>query len=382
MSLYKHPYYVFDFATKQKVKKLSDDWYFRFNRDGKTYAGSTGSSNKTTAARFEEKKKREVDAILANGDSKSVTIKQAFAIYTEASAKHKQLANIKSRIMKMLGSTTDTRNRTIVPVFGFDGNRKFESLTTADLQQLVLKRRAEGTADGTILTELGTLSQTIVLLRKLDHLVPNIDFKDLKKDNAVRPSKGRLRFLSRAEEAAFLEQLDPEFVFKRELGGVEYEQRQDAFDIAHAFLDVGGRYSEITHLRFKDINVKKGTIALWRNKVQNESTLGMTARVKAMFERRIANKRDDQVYVWEAKDGTARKHSPKVFQTAFERAGITGATLHTLRHTFASKLAQNGATLQEIKELMGHSSIVTTMIYAHLLENKAAKRAVEILDAL
>jgi len=36
----------------------------------------------------------------------------------------------------------------------------------------------------------------------------------------------------------------------------------------------------------------------------------------------------------------------------------------------ASKLAQNGATLQEIKELMGHSSIVTTMNYASLLENK------------
>jgi len=31
---------------------------------------------------------------------------------------------------------------------------------------------------------------------------------------------------------------------------------------------------------------------------------------------------------------------------------------------------------------MGHSSIVTTMIYAHLLENKTAKRAVEILNSL
>ena len=377
MSLYKHKY-----KTSQGIVE-STVWYFRFNRDGKTYAGSTGSSNKTTAARFEEKKKREIDEQLKNPDTKSVTIEEAFGIYEKASAKHKQLANIKSRIMKMLGSTTDTRTRTIVPVFGFDGNRKFESLTTADLQTLVLKRRAEGTADGTILTELGTLSQTIILLRKLDHAVPNIDFKDLKKDNAVRPSKGRLRFLSRAEEASFLDQLDPETVFKRQLGNEEYEQRQDAFDLATCLLDIGGRYSEITGLRFEDLNIKKGTIALWRNKVQNESTLGMTSRVKAVLQRRLDNKRDDQVYVWEARDRkSARKHSPKVFQTAFERAGITGATLHTLRHTFASKLAQNGATLQEIKELMGHSSIVTTMIYAHLLENKAAKRAVEILDGL
>lgn len=377
MSLYRHPY-----KTKDGVK-LSDVWYFRFNRSGKTYAGSTGTSNKTSAARFEEKKKREVDESLKNGDNKSVSIKDAFDLYLEASAKHNQLINIKSRIKKMLGSTTDTRVQSEVPVFGFDGSRRFGSLTNTDLQQLVIKRRAEGTADGTILTELGTLSQTILLLRKLGYIVPNIDFKDLKKDNAVRPSKGRLRFLSRAEEAALLAQLDPEFVFKRALGNEEYEQRQDAFDLATCLLDLGGRYSEITGLRFEDINLKKGTIALWRNKVQNESTLGMTKRVKEVLQRRFDNKRDDQMYVWEARfEKSPRKHSPKVFQTAFERAGITNATLHTLRHTFASKLAQNGATLQEIKELMGHSSIVTTMIYAHLLENKAAKRAVEILDNL
>ncbi len=47
-----------------------------------------------------------------------------------------------------------------------------------------------------------------------------------------------------------------------------------------------------------------------------------------------------------------------------------GARLHDLRHTFGSWLAQAGVPLQEIRDLMGHQSIKTTEIYAHLLPSK------------
>jgi integrase len=53
---------------------------------------------------------------------------------------------------------------------------------------------------------------------------------------------------------------------------------------------------------------------------------------------------------------------------------------HVLRHTFASHLAMRGKPLKVIQEMLGHSSIETTMIYSHLMP-EIAREAVKSLDA-
>ena len=97
------------------------------------------------------------------------------------------------------------------------------------------------------------------------------------------------------------------------------------YDLALLLLDIGGRYSEIAKLRWKDVDLANGCIHIWRNKVKNESILYLTQRAIMVLKRRLDGKRDDQVNVFEAKDGSARKYSPGAFQAAFERAGIEGA---------------------------------------------------------
>lgn len=63
----------------------------------------------------------------------------------------------------------------------------------------------------------------------------------------------------------------------------------------------------------------------------------------------------------------------KPFETACRRAGITDFHIHDCRHHLASRLAQRGATLQEIKELLGHASIEMTLRYAHLSRMESNK---------
>jgi len=53
-----------------------------------------------------------------------------------------------------------------------------------------------------------------------------------------------------------------------------------------------------------------------------------------------------------------------------KKAEVEEATLYKYRHTFASWLAQGGISLHQLRDLMGHTSVTTTEIYAHLLPNQ------------
>ena len=63
----------------------------------------------------------------------------------------------------------------------------------------------------------------------------------------------------------------------------------------------------------------------------------------------------------------------------YNKAGMRRIGWHTLRHTFASHLAMRGVPLPAIKELMGHSSITTTMRYAHVAPS-TLRSAIEMLN--
>jgi integrase len=69
------------------------------------------------------------------------------------------------------------------------------------------------------------------------------------------------------------------------------------------------------------------------------------------------------------------------YDEAPEKMGITDFHFHDLRHTFATRLVQNGADLYKVQKLLGHKSIVMTQQYAHHYP-ESLRSNVELLDTV
>ena len=89
-------------------------------------------------------------------------------------------------------------------------------------------------------------------------------------------------------------------------------------------------------------------------------------------------------WLFEGIDGGqySRRSVQAVFKRAVQASGVNPyATVHTLRHSFATHLLERGTDLRYIQHLLGHASSKTTKIYTHISEN-ARKRLRSPLDDL
>lgn len=97
---------------------------------------------------------------------------------------------------------------------------------------------------------------------------------------------------------------------------------------------------------------------------KGRATLPLTGQLRKLLERRRAVKQGDFVFQLAGRPlaGVSRE-----FKIACEKAGVEGATLHTLRHTAATMALTNGASIEQVQKMLAHKDLSTTQDnYAHL----------------
>lgn len=131
----------------------------------------------------------------------------------------------------------------------------------------------------------------------------------------------------------------------------------------------GLRVSEAVDLKIKDLDFDGLTIHLKGAKGMKDRITVLPKKILNEIENLIAGKnKDDFVFESERGGKLTTATAQKVFIKSLLKSKIDKpATFHSLRHSFATHLLENGVDVRYVQELLGHSNIRTTQIYTHVM---------------
>ncbi len=134
----------------------------------------------------------------------------------------------------------------------------------------------------------------------------------------------------------------------------------------------GLRVSEVVGLKVQDLDFEELTVRINQSKGQKDRISVMPESLIDSLKNLVAGKiRNDFVFVSERGGKLTTRTAQKVFKNTLRNLGIKkDATFHSLRHSFATHLLENGTDVRFVQELLGHQNIRTTQIYTHVTNPK------------
>lgn len=239
-----------------------------------------------------------------------------------------------------------------------DCNRKFldylkkdiENVNTDDVKQYVVERLDKASS-----------SSLIVFLSALRYSFSNILHKDITL-NIKRPKKEKKipAVLTKDEIRKLIEVID-----------TKKSRLMVSFMYACGF-----RVSELVNLKFKDLNFEEKIGSVRQGKGKKDRIFNipefLLEDLKIQSE---TQKKANQEYLFTGPKGRlSERNLQKIISKAAKRAGLSKEVhCHTLRHSFATHLLENGTDIRKIQELLGHSDLSTTQIYTHISREELKK---------
>lgn len=270
---------------------------------------------------------------------KEYTIDQAFGFYYEEqgqfSPHQKKSLNAVKNLMKY-----------------FDKKMPFYMLSEDDIAAFIRAKRKDKVCNATINRNLTILSAIYNLCKKRRIAVPDIDIKSFKlKDKSIRT----IYVENREALDKIIEAVDEEII---------------KLVIKFAVL-TGFRIGNIINLKWSDISFDKITIV--KKNCQYEDGDIQIKMIFPELRMLLDSLPRCSEYVFTS-NGKKIPYSTLYYkwQKAVKKAGVDYINLHGLRHTHATWLLQKTNNLKLVSESLGHSSIVMTTRYAHLIKSQEA----------
>ena len=146
----------------------------------------------------------------------------------------------------------------------------------------------------------------------------------------------------------------------------------------------GMRASEVCNLTLEDVDMKCHTVTFQRVKgsMKSMQPLERLAGQPLLDERAalrlwLADRSDDSKFLFTSQKGGKLSENGfwRLFKSVAADAGIEDRSCHSLKHTRASLMIEGGANLAEVRQMLGHQSLSSTLRYIHATDAQAAKAA-------
>ena len=209
-------------------------------------------------------------------------------------------------------------------------------------------------APGGINLELRHLSTAFSLAKKYGYIAEN----PFKMVNKVKVPKKKPKFITpvKAEEL------------------LKYTKGRNIFQYIFVALNTGARISEIINMKWEDVHLESMII-----NIHGKGSKERIVPIPSLLYKFLKKKPKNGEYVMTG--CRLRGEIWRQFRKYADDKGLKNITFHNLRDTYASWMVQNGVNLKVIQELLGHESIQTTLIYAHLAPDNKFE-AVKVLDKI
>lgn len=213
-------------------------------------------------------------------------------------------------------------------------------------------RRSGGRSAATVRRYLAALSHALTVASREWGWIDDSPMRRVTKPTEPR---GRVRYLSDDERRRLLEACceSPE---------------PTLHTIVVLALATGMRQGEIVGLPWRNVDLERGRVVLDDTKNGELRALPITGLALDVLAEHASVRRIDSPLVFPSRDGTRPRFPRYAWERALLAADINDFRFHDLRHSAASYLAMEGASLMEIADVLGHKTLKMVKRYAHLSE--------------